>query len=134
VHFGRQHVKFEVRAEPHQLPVVYGKSLGLIINELVVNALKYAFLGDRGGTVLISFTCVDDHYTLTVQGDGIGVDPTAAPRGTGLGRRLVRALAAQFLAERIVSQFEGLSSRQEPRFNWRKSNVGRAKKRYWRNG
>jgi two-component sensor histidine kinase len=95
MHFGRRPVRLEARAEPHRIAVAHARPLGLILNELVVNALKYAFPEGRRGTVTIDFRCPDGECVLTVRDDGVGIDPTAAPRGTGLGRRMVRALATQ---------------------------------------
>lgn len=70
--------------------------VGLITNELVTNALKYAFPDDRAGTVCIRFWREGEEFVLAVEDDGIGLpDTDAAPKGTGLGRRLIRALAAQ---------------------------------------
>ena len=95
MHLGQRFVALDVRAASHQLPVAHAKPLGLIVNELVMNALKYAFPSGRSGTVHLAFECRDGDFTLTVKDDGIGVDPAAPPHGTGLGRRMVRALARQ---------------------------------------
>jgi glucose-6-phosphate-specific signal transduction histidine kinase len=95
MHLGQRCVTIEIRAEAASAPFHHARQLGLIVNELVVNALKYAFPEGRGGTVSIAFECRSDTCTLTVKDDGIGVDPAAPPQGTGLGRRVVRALAAK---------------------------------------
>jgi hypothetical protein len=54
---GRRAVTLDIRAEPHRLPAAHARSLGLVVNELVVDALKYAFPGGRGGTVGAIFGC-----------------------------------------------------------------------------
>ncbi len=95
MHFGQRPVALDVRAEPHRIALVHAKPLGLVLNELVVNALKYAFPEDRPGTVGIEFHSRGSDYVLTVLDNGIGIDPTAPPQGTGLGRRMVRALTSQ---------------------------------------
>jgi two-component sensor histidine kinase len=69
--------------------------LGLIINELVLNVLKYAFPDDMEGKVQIRFGRVEDDYVLSVEDDGVGFDPAAPPRGTGIGTQIVRSLTAQ---------------------------------------
>jgi two-component sensor histidine kinase len=46
---------------------------GLIINELVTNACKYAFPGERRGTLLLKLSTAGDHYTLVVGDDGAGL-------------------------------------------------------------
>lgn len=94
-HLAGRPILLDLRAEPHPLRVAHAKPLGLIVNELLVNASKYAFPGGRGGAVGVVFECRDGDCALTVQDDGVGMDPAAPPRGTGFGRRMVRTLAAQ---------------------------------------
>lgn len=77
-----------------ELPVDTVISCGLIINELVSNAIKHAFPSGQLGGVLIHFAVVpNDRYTLTVQDNGIGfprdLELDCSP---SLGLRLVRAL------------------------------------------
>jgi two-component sensor histidine kinase len=96
MHFSEQRpVVLEVEAESHRIATLQGRPLGLILNELVVNALKYAFPDGRPGTVRIDFRYRDGEYVLAVTDDGIGIDLAAPPQGTGLGKRLVRVLTAQ---------------------------------------
>lgn len=92
---GMRPVAFKVRAEAHWVPASRAVLLGLILNELMTNAVKYAFPNDRPGTVWVDFHREDDHYLLCIEDDGVGMDPAAAPQGTGLGGRIVRALAGQ---------------------------------------
>jgi PAS domain S-box-containing protein len=66
--------------------------VGLIVNELVQNALKYAFPDDRAGTVCVFFELEGGSFRLTVHDNGVGM-PDSARRGSGT--RLVRALAQQ---------------------------------------
>jgi two-component sensor histidine kinase len=95
MHFDHRPIKLVIDAASHPIGIMQGKPLGLIMNELVVNALKYAFPGDRGGEVHIKFRQQGDEYVLEVSDNGVGIDPTAPAQGTGLGKRLVRALALQ---------------------------------------
>jgi two-component sensor histidine kinase len=95
MHFGQRPVALGVRAEPHRIALAQAKPLGLVLNELVINALKYAFPEDRPGAVSIDFRSRGSDYVLTVRDDGIGIDPAAPPQGTGLGQRMVRALTSQ---------------------------------------
>lgn len=78
-------------------------SLGLIVTELVINALKHAFPGDGGGTILVSYTAGGDRWTLTVRDDGVGMTPGAVRATQGQGSRIVTALAAQLGAVIAVS-------------------------------
>lgn len=91
-----------VDADSFSLSVSRTGSVGLIANELVTNALKHAFPDDREGAVRISFHRDGPDFLLTVADDGIGMPDMPSeqlqrelrPRG-GMGRRLIRALAAQ---------------------------------------
>lgn len=67
--------------------------MGLIVNELVTNALKYAFPSETKGTVMVSLKRVPGKLRLTVADDGKGIDPRRAD--SGLGGRLVEGFAQQ---------------------------------------
>lgn len=67
--------------------------IGLIINELVSNALKYAYPND-GGTIEIETRWMNPAYEITVRDYGVGYDPTLANHHS-LGIQLVHALASQ---------------------------------------
>jgi two-component sensor histidine kinase len=69
-------------------------SLGLIVTELVINALKHAFPDDRAGDIVVSYGSVDAGWTLSVVDNGVGIPQQAAPR-PGLGTSIVEALAKQ---------------------------------------
>ena len=69
---------------------------GLILNELVANALKHAFPGTAAGSIQVHMTRMDDHYRLTVRDDGVGLPPDFdVTRSETLGLQLVRTLADQ---------------------------------------
>lgn len=88
-------IRLKVEIEDHQLPQERAVPVGLIINELVTNALKYAFPEGRPGTVHVHFMRHDEVFCLKVEDDGIGMDADAKPEGSGLGQRLVRSMAIQ---------------------------------------
>jgi two-component sensor histidine kinase len=95
MYFQQRPIALEIRVESHRLGVLQGKPLGFILNELAINALKYAFPNDRAGTVTIEFHIQGDEFVLMVADDGVGIDVVAPPQATGLGHGLVRALASQ---------------------------------------
>ena len=80
--------------EPLSIATETAATLGVIVTELVTNALKYAYAADYPGEVRIGMRADEGQYALTVEDDGVGYDGTGAPQGTGLGSRLVRAMAA----------------------------------------
>ena len=70
-------------------------SLGLIVTELVINALKHAFPDDRPGKIVIDYSFHGPNWNLSVYDDGVGM-PTVARKG--LGTSIVQALARQLSA------------------------------------
>jgi len=79
---------------PLSLPTEKAATLGVIVTELVTNALKYAYAPSFPGEVRIAMSTENGEYALSVEDDGVGYDGTGAPQGTGLGSRLVKAMAA----------------------------------------
>jgi two-component sensor histidine kinase len=80
-------------ADPVLLSVSRTGALGLIVNELVNNALKHAFPNDeREWAVRVALHCQGNDLLLSVDDNGCGIDPDFKP---GTGSRLVRALVAQ---------------------------------------
>jgi two-component sensor histidine kinase len=79
--------------EAHALPHKTAVALGLIMNEALVNSTKYAFDEDEDGTVVISFKKIGTDYVLCILDDGSGNDGVV--KGTGLGRKLMDAMAQQ---------------------------------------
>jgi two-component sensor histidine kinase len=70
-------------------------SLGLIITELVINALKHAFPERRHGEITIDYRSDGPDWTLSVRDDGIGMPTGAEKAKPGLGSGIVEALARQ---------------------------------------
>lgn len=75
-----------------QIPAEKALSIGLIANELVTNAFKYAFEGERPGHVHIELKEDGNDLLLGVEDNGVGRPSDVSP---GLGTRLVSVFAAQ---------------------------------------
>ncbi|PPK85388.1 two-component sensor histidine kinase [Neolewinella xylanilytica] len=74
--------------------------LGLIVNELITNSLKYAFPGDRKGLVEISLYREKSDLVLRVTDDGVGeAQATVLPSGTAFGTRLLDLLSSKLNGE-----------------------------------
>jgi PAS domain S-box-containing protein len=79
-----------------RLPIELAMPGGMIVSELVTNALKYAFPGTREGTVTVSVQVVGDRVVLGVDDDGVGFPDGFEPgAGRGFGWELVRTLVMQ---------------------------------------
>ena len=74
--------------------------LGLIMNELITNAFKYAFQGIESGELQISLKNKSDHLLLIVKDNGKGM-PVEGDLGEleSFGLKLVQSLAKQLKAE-----------------------------------
>jgi chemotaxis protein methyltransferase CheR len=78
-------------------------SIGLIITELVINALKHAFPPGRQGEILVRYAAGADDWRLSVADNGIGQQDPPERAHTGLGTSIVEALARQLDARVEVS-------------------------------
>ena len=89
-------VRLDFELAPCQLPLDVAIPCGMIVNELVANALEHAFPAGRSGAIRIAFRELADGYILTVADDGVGLPAgllTGKP-GT-LGLKVVQALTRQ---------------------------------------
>jgi len=81
---------------------------GLIINELLSNALKHAFPMDRHGEISISFTQDQDEYILVIADNGIGfADGQDFKKSDSLGLHLVDTLTGQLMGQMAIDQIGG---------------------------
>lgn len=81
--------------------------LALIINELVTNALKYAFEGISSPSLTVSAHKDDQNLVLKIVDNGIGFVPEEVVEGHSFGIKLVKSLVSQLSAEMSVSQSSG---------------------------
>ncbi|WP_297111439.1 CHASE3 domain-containing protein [uncultured Devosia sp.] len=72
-------------------------TLGILVGELVTNALKYAFPGDREGTITVGLVRDDAGVpVLSVRDNGVGLPVEAKEHESGLGSVIVKQLSGQF--------------------------------------
>lgn len=82
------------RIDPCRLGRDRAVAVGLIVNELVTNAVKHALRPDRSGAVQVTLEMVENCVQLTVCDDGPGL-PDDYGESKGLGRNLINAFAKQ---------------------------------------
>lgn len=78
-------------------------SLGLIVTELVINALKHGFGEQTHGTINISYRSDGQKWRLSVTDDGVGMPKGENKATPGLGTGIVDALARQLRARVAVA-------------------------------
>ena len=92
-----RHIRVEVKAGAAEVSSTEAVSIGLIVTELMINALKHAFgQPSTTGLIVVSYEAVETAWRLTVRDDGVGKPEGAAGKATpGLGTSIVEALAKQ---------------------------------------
>lgn len=86
---GRRIIDIDLASDKISLPQKQATYIGLIVNELMTNAIKYAFPDGRPGRVAVVLKAEDAEMVLNISDNGVGVQPNS---GTGLGTRLVKSL------------------------------------------
>ena len=83
-----------VSVADYPFPISMAVPVGLILNELLSNALKHAFVGRKEGTIEVSLTASEEgKINLTVSDDGAGLPDGFDINTTGtLGLRMVKIL------------------------------------------
>jgi two-component sensor histidine kinase len=93
LHRGVRPIAIQLRCDDISLKNSQAALVGLIVNELVTNAFKYAFPAERpAGTIEVNVQQTDQQMTITVTDDGVGCPNDAK---SGLGTRLINLLTAQ---------------------------------------
>ena len=91
----RDQLSLEASVDDSLVKAQVAVSLGLIVTELVINALKHAFPRHRKGKILVAYQSKGPAWTLSVRDTGIGMPPDHASAKPGLGTGIVEALAGQ---------------------------------------
>lgn len=102
-------IRFDVQLENIRLDLKRTLPLGLILNELLTNALKYAYPNESGGVIRINLAKSNDSVMLTVGDDGVGLPESVnIEKGNHFGYELIRSLTSQ-----LKGVFSSVSKRGE---------------------
>src|SRR3982075_1212155 len=91
---GNKMSRLTLKAEPIALTPDRAVAIGIIVNELVMNAVKYAY-PDGAGPIHVDLTAQGDDLVLSIADDGVGLNARSDPRSTGMGQRIVSAMASK---------------------------------------
>lgn len=98
---GRLDIKIKADVERVDVSSSKAAPLGLIINELVTNAVKHAFSDDRAGSLDVSAKALGDRAEVCIRDDGRGMAQDFHETGAGLGKTLVLRLSKQVKASTV---------------------------------
>ncbi len=103
-------LKYEL--DPVQMQTDASVNLGVVVTEWVTNAFKYAYPEKPGEVRVRLKRAAQDKVELTVEDDGVGRRPDTLAKGSGLGTRIVNAMAATMRAEiEYLTQGSGTTAR-----------------------
>ncbi|HET6897801.1 MAG TPA: histidine kinase dimerization/phosphoacceptor domain -containing protein [Vicinamibacteria bacterium] len=100
-------ISLELAVDTVTLPVDKATRCGLLLNELITNALRHAFRDGRAGTVRVEVSSVGTGLRLAVRDDGIGLpEGLDLARSSSLGLQIVHTLVKQ-LGARLEIEVAG---------------------------
>ena len=94
---GNRMSRLTLKAEPIEIDPDRAVAIGIIVNELVMNAVKYAY-HDGAGPIDVDLHAQGDDLVLSIADNGVGLNGKTDPRSTGMGQRIVSAMASKLEA------------------------------------
>jgi two-component sensor histidine kinase/ActR/RegA family two-component response regulator len=91
---GNRMSQLTLKAEPVEIDPDRAVAIGIIVNELVMNSVKYAY-PDGAGPIHVDLHAEGDDVVLSIADNGVGLNAKSDPRSTGMGQRIVGAMAAK---------------------------------------
>ncbi len=105
-------IRLDLRIEPYPVSVNVAMPTGLVVNELLTNALKYAFIGRNSGTVSLHSLLHKEGYRVVVSDDGVGLPVGVEwPKPGGLGVLILDTLRENARAEIDMQSSPGMGTR-----------------------
>jgi two-component sensor histidine kinase len=94
---GNRMSRLTLKSEAVEIDPDRAVAIGIIVNELVMNAVKYAY-PDGSGPIHVDLRAERDDLVLSIADDGVGDNGKTDPRSTGMGQRIVSAMATKLEA------------------------------------
>ncbi|MET0634491.1 MAG: histidine kinase dimerization/phosphoacceptor domain -containing protein [Chitinophagaceae bacterium] len=103
-----QQIHFDMDIDPVELDISQAVPVALTINEAVTNSIKYAFPGNRQGTIEITLHQTGDQVTLIIADNGIGIDNALINASSNsLGLQLIKGLSRDIKALVTIENING---------------------------
>jgi len=97
-------IRLDLKVDSYVVSIDVAMPTGLVVNELLINALKHAFSGRDSGTIKVHCIVADDHCTVTIADDGVGLpDGETWPRRGKLGSLIAQSLRENARADMKVT-------------------------------
>jgi two-component sensor histidine kinase len=120
---GNKMSRLTLKAEPIEIDPDRAVAIGIIVNELIMNAVKYAY-PEGAGPIHVVLSANGDDLELSIADDGVGLNVKTDPRSTGMGQRIVTAMAQKLDANverdaahtgtRVVLRFRRVNAAPAP--------------------
>jgi len=94
---GNRMSRLTLSAVPVEIDPDRAVAIGIVVNELVMNAVKYAYPEGKG-PIHVELKVDGDDLELAISDDGVGLNVKANPQSTGMGQRIVSAMATKLEA------------------------------------
>jgi len=91
---GKAEIHLDLSNTLPSVPVIFARPLMLLVNEIIVNALRHAFPADRMGKICVSLERAGDDIIVIVKDDGVGLTVTDSGH-TGFGTKLIDMMTQQ---------------------------------------
>ncbi|WMS42202.1 sensor histidine kinase [Acuticoccus sp. MNP-M23] len=106
----RRKIKLSSSVDPHQIRLEGAISVGLILNELIINAIEHAFPNDAAGTITISYSVLGDGVRIVVSDDGaVAARPGGGTAIAGSGMKIVTGFVENLDGEMTFTRDNGMT-------------------------
>lgn len=104
-----KNIYFELNVDPIELDISQAIPIGLILNETITNAIKYAFVNTESGMISIAMKSIDGgEVMLDIRDNGVGLpEDFEVSKGDSMGMRLVRGLVKQIDGKLLIARNHG---------------------------
>ena len=101
-------IQFQVNVTDINMEISQSVPVGLMINEMITNSIKYAFVGRTNGLITVSFQQEDQKIILTVADNGVGLPNDFDSNNHSMGMQLIKTLTEQLEGTLTIENKDGV--------------------------